>query len=145
MNAVVDTHSTKDYKVADISLAEWGHKEIRIAETEMPGLMALREEYGEEQPLAKCQKVTSCYALPQDSDLKGREQGIVTDWWRDRYLGEIESEQGSNVLIDINSMPRRCARFLSEGDAVTFYRQAGQGYPPKAINILFEKPAEVEH
>ncbi len=40
-----------DYKVADISLAEWGHKEIKIAETEMPGLMALREEYGNEQPL----------------------------------------------------------------------------------------------
>ena len=33
-----------DYKVADISLADWGHKEMRIAETEMPGLMALREE-----------------------------------------------------------------------------------------------------
>jgi len=59
MSAVVDTNSSKDksqgdYKVADISLAEWGHKEIRIAETEMPGLMALREEYGAEQPLAGC-------------------------------------------------------------------------------------------
>jgi len=41
-----------DYKVADISLAEWGRKEINIAETEMPGLMALREEFGEAQPLA---------------------------------------------------------------------------------------------
>ena len=40
-----------DYKVADISLAEWGHKEIKIAETEMPGLMALREEFGKDQPL----------------------------------------------------------------------------------------------
>lgn len=40
-----------DYKVADISLAEWGHKEISIAETEMPGLMALREEFGKDQPL----------------------------------------------------------------------------------------------
>ena len=35
-----------DYKVADMSLASFGHKEIRIAETEMPGLMALRKEYG---------------------------------------------------------------------------------------------------
>ena len=50
MNAVVDTNFT-DYKVADISLAEWGRKEIAIAETEMPGLMALREEFGAEQPL----------------------------------------------------------------------------------------------
>ena len=40
-----------DYKVADISLAAWGHKEIAIAETEMPGLMALREEYAAQQPL----------------------------------------------------------------------------------------------
>ena len=40
-----------DYKVADINLADWGKKEISIAETEMPGLMALREEFGKEQPL----------------------------------------------------------------------------------------------
>ena len=40
-----------DFKVADINLADWGRKEIRIAETEMPGLMALRKEYGREQPL----------------------------------------------------------------------------------------------
>jgi len=40
-----------DYKVADISLADWGRKEIKIAETEMPGLMALRDKYGESKPL----------------------------------------------------------------------------------------------
>ena len=40
-----------DYKVADISLADWGRKEIAIAETEMPGLMALREEFGASKPL----------------------------------------------------------------------------------------------
>ena len=40
-----------DYKIADISLAGWGHKEMRIAETEMPGLMALRDKYGKEKPL----------------------------------------------------------------------------------------------
>ncbi len=41
-----------DYKVADLSLADWGRKEMRIAETEMPGLMALREKYGESKPLS---------------------------------------------------------------------------------------------
>jgi len=41
-----------DYKIADISLAEWGEKEIKIAETEMPGLMSLREEFAKEKPLA---------------------------------------------------------------------------------------------
>jgi adenosylhomocysteinase len=43
--------STPDYKVADIALADWGRKEIRIAETEMPGLMALRAEFGASKPL----------------------------------------------------------------------------------------------
>ena len=40
-----------DYKVADVSLANWGRKEIVIAETEMPGLMSLRQQYTEKNPL----------------------------------------------------------------------------------------------
>ena len=50
MNAV-NTRNLADYKVADLALADWGRKEIAIAETEMPGLMALREKYGREKPL----------------------------------------------------------------------------------------------
>ena len=69
MNAVVDTKNFSDYKVADISLAEWGHKEIRIAETEMPGLMALREEYGAEQPLAGCRIMGSIHMTIQTAVL----------------------------------------------------------------------------
>ena len=51
--------SEQDYKIADISLAEWGRKEITLAEAEMPGLMALREEYGASQPL-KGAKIAGC-------------------------------------------------------------------------------------
>jgi adenosylhomocysteinase len=51
MNAVVQTKKTEDFKVADLALADWGRKEIRIAETEMPGLMAIREEFAPTQPL----------------------------------------------------------------------------------------------
>ncbi|WP_067036613.1 adenosylhomocysteinase [Allomuricauda sp. CP2A] len=47
------------YKVKDISLAQWGRKEIELAEAEMPGLMALREEYGKEQPL-KGARIAGC-------------------------------------------------------------------------------------
>ena len=47
------------YKVADISLAEWGRKEIRLAEAEMPGLMSIRKEYGPSQPL-KGARVAGC-------------------------------------------------------------------------------------
>jgi adenosylhomocysteinase len=50
---------SQDYKVADIGLADWGRKEINIAETEMPGLMALRAEYGAEQPL-KGARIAGC-------------------------------------------------------------------------------------
>ena len=53
------TTPTKDYKVADISQAEWGRKEIRLAEVEMPGLMALRERYGKTKPLAGA-RVAGC-------------------------------------------------------------------------------------
>jgi len=58
-----------DYKVADMSLAEWGHKEIAIAETEMPGLMALREEFGNEQPLAGCRIMGSIHMTIQTAVL----------------------------------------------------------------------------
>ncbi|MBI3897542.1 MAG: adenosylhomocysteinase [Gammaproteobacteria bacterium] len=50
MNAIVN-QKFEDYKVADLSLADWGRKEIRIAESEMPALMAIREEYAKKQPL----------------------------------------------------------------------------------------------
>ncbi len=53
------TKTQHDYKVADISLADWGRKEILIAETEMPGLMALREEFGEKKPL-KGARIAGC-------------------------------------------------------------------------------------
>jgi len=51
MSAVLQPQQATDYVVADMSLAPWGRKEIRIAETEMPGLMAIREEFAAKQPL----------------------------------------------------------------------------------------------
>ncbi len=47
----MDANSSRDFIVADLSLADWGRKEISIAETEMPGLVSLRDKYGAEQPL----------------------------------------------------------------------------------------------
>ena len=51
MNAETDTRNFADFHVADLDLAAWGRKEIAIAETEMPGLMAIREEFAPQQPL----------------------------------------------------------------------------------------------
>ena len=50
---------SQDYKVADISLADWGRREIILAEAEMPGLMTLREKYAKEKPLAGA-KIIGC-------------------------------------------------------------------------------------
>src|SRR5687768_2691542 len=51
MNAVISPTGFKDFVVADLSLADWGRREMVIAETEMPGLMATREEYAASKPL----------------------------------------------------------------------------------------------
>ena len=52
-------NKNEDFKIADISLADWGNKEIKIAETEMPGLMSLREEFGNSKPLNGA-KIAGC-------------------------------------------------------------------------------------
>lgn len=57
--AVSTVSNSQDYKVADMSLASWGRKEIAIAETEMPGLMALRDEFGSKKPL-KGARIAGC-------------------------------------------------------------------------------------
>jgi adenosylhomocysteinase len=59
MSTVTKIDTTPDYRVADISLADWGRRELEIAEGEMPALMALREEYAERQPLAGA-KILGC-------------------------------------------------------------------------------------
>jgi adenosylhomocysteinase len=59
MSTVTKIDNTPDYRVADISLADWGRRELEIAEGEMPALMALREQYGESKPLAGA-KILGC-------------------------------------------------------------------------------------
>ncbi len=59
ISAAMSQNNAPDYKVADINLAAWGRKEISIAETEMPGLMAIRAEYGKSQPL-KGARIAGC-------------------------------------------------------------------------------------
>src|SRR6187431_2637335 len=66
-----DTTTLKsgDFKVADLSLAEYGRNEIRLAEHEMPGLMALREEFGASQPLAGARIAGSLHMTVQTAVL----------------------------------------------------------------------------
>jgi adenosylhomocysteinase len=60
MNAQTAQKLPADAKVADMSLASWGRKEIDIAETEMPALMAIRKAYKDEQPLAGAKSLAAC-------------------------------------------------------------------------------------
>ena len=69
MNAVVNPKSAQDFVVRDLSEAAWGRKELRIAETEMPGLMALRREYGDAQPLKGARIAGSLYMTIQTAML----------------------------------------------------------------------------
>jgi adenosylhomocysteinase len=69
MSAVLKPKTNTDYVIADLSLAGWGRKEIAIAETEMPGLMAIRNEYAEQQPLKGAQITGSLHMTIQTAVL----------------------------------------------------------------------------
>ena len=79
MNAVVKPLKDNDYIVADLSLAEWGRKEVKIAETEMPGLMAIREEFAKSQPLKGARITGSLHMTIQTAVLVETLQALGAD------------------------------------------------------------------
>jgi len=79
MNAATDTKNFADFRVADLSLAEWGRKEIAIAETEMPGLMAIREEFAPQQPLRGARIAGSLHMTIQTAVLIETLQALGAD------------------------------------------------------------------
>jgi adenosylhomocysteinase len=79
MSAVIQPLTDQDYVVADISLADFGRKEIAIAETEMPGLMALREKYGPSQPLKGARVAGSLHMTIQTAVLIETLQALGAD------------------------------------------------------------------
>ena len=79
---------TLKYKVKDISLAEWGRKEIKLAEAEMPGLMALREEYGPKKPL-KGARIAGClHQVEGGGILKGELHRVII-----HYFGVVHATE----------------------------------------------------
>jgi len=79
MNAVLKPVPTTDCAIADLSLADWGRKEIRIAETEMPGLMAIREEFAKAQPLKGARITGSLHMTIQTAVLIETLQALGAD------------------------------------------------------------------
>ena len=79
MSAVIEEPKVLPYKVADLGLAEFGRKEIEIAEHEMPGLMAVREKYGPQQPLAGVRVMGSLHMTIQTAVLIESLQSLGAD------------------------------------------------------------------
>src|SRR6516165_4171244 len=79
MNAATDAKNFSDFAVADLSLADWGRKENAIAETEMPGLMAIREEYAALQPLRGARIAGSLHMTIQTAVLIETLQALGAD------------------------------------------------------------------
>ena len=79
MSAVLKPNPSSDFIIADIGLADWGRKEIKIAETEMPGLMAIREEYAAKQPLKGARITGSLHMTIQTAVLIETLQALGAD------------------------------------------------------------------
>src|SRR6188474_548165 len=79
MNAATETNSITDFHVADVALADWGRKEIAIAETEMPGLMSIRDEFAPEKPLRGARVAGSLHMTIQTAVLIETLQALGAD------------------------------------------------------------------
>jgi adenosylhomocysteinase len=79
MNAVVKPNAKGDFRIADVGLADWGRKEIAVAETEMPGLMAIREEYAATKPLRGARITGSLHMTIQTAVLIETLQALGAD------------------------------------------------------------------
>jgi adenosylhomocysteinase len=79
MNAVVKPIHNQDFAIADLSLADWGRKELKIAETEMPGLMAIRKEFAAAQPLKGARITGSLHMTIQTGVLVETLQALGAD------------------------------------------------------------------
>ena len=125
-----------DYVVKDIGLAEWGRKEIAIAETEMPGLMATREEYGPEQPLrGRAHRRLAAHDHPDrgaDRDAQGarrrRALGLVQHLSRPRTTPPPRSPPAA-----CRCSPSRARRWTNTGTISTASSSGRDGGTPNMI------------
>jgi len=100
MNAVLKPLHTTQYAVADLSLAEWGRKEIKIAETEMPGLMAIRDEFAPKQPLKGARITGSLHMTIQTAVLIETLQALGADVrWASCNIFSTQDHAASALVV----------------------------------------------
>jgi adenosylhomocysteinase len=116
MSAVIQPGSCTDCKVADLSLADWGRKEIQIAETEMPGLMAIREEYTTIQPLRGARISGSLHMTIQTAVLIETLQALGAEVrWASCNI--YSTQDHAAAAIAVNGTPV----FAYKGESLTAY------------------------
>ena len=105
MNAVLKPAA--DYTIADLSLADWGRKELKIAETEMPGLMAIREEFAKAQPLKGARITGSLHMTIQTGVLIETLQALGADVrWASCNIFSTQDHAAAAIV----PLVRRCSR-----------------------------------
>ena len=113
------------FKVADLSLADWGRKEIRLAEHEMPGLMAAREEYGPQQPLAGLKVMGSLHMTVQTAVLIETLKDLGADVrWVSCNIFSTQDHAAAAVAVGPNGTPedpQGIAVFAWKGETLEEY------------------------
>ncbi|MFM8796779.1 MAG: adenosylhomocysteinase [Betaproteobacteria bacterium] len=116
MNAVVKPLKDQGYVVADLSLAEWGRKEIKVAETEMPGLMAIREEFAKAQPLKGARITGSLHMTIQTAVLVETLQALGADVrWASCNIFSTQDHAAAALVV------RGTPVFAYKGETLTDY------------------------
>ena len=154
MSTVV-TQLATDYKVADISLADWGRKEISIAEHEMPGLMAIRKKYAKEKPLAGVRITGSLHMTIQTAVLIETlvDLGASVRWASCNIFSTQDHAAAAIARLACRSSPGRARRSKSTGSAHIKARQlTGDGKGPELVvddggdvTLLIHKGYELEN
>jgi adenosylhomocysteinase len=116
MNAATDTRSINDFHVADLALADWGRKEIAIAETEMPGLMAIRDEFAPEQPLRGARIAGSLHMTIQTAVLIETLQALGAEVrWASCNIYSTQDHAAAAIAV------RGTPVFAHKGESLTEY------------------------
>jgi adenosylhomocysteinase len=136
MNAVLKPLHTSDYAVADLGLADWGRKEIRIAETEMPGLMAIREEFAAKQPLKGARITGSLHMTIQTAVLVETLQALGAEVrWASCNIFSTQDHAAAALVAKParRCSPTRARRWSTTGTTRTASSSsAPRAAPPKA-------------
>jgi adenosylhomocysteinase len=122
---IEDDMTKQDFKVKDLSLAEWGRKEIHLAETEMPGLMALRERYGKDKPLKGVKVMGSLHMTVQTAVLAETLVELGADVrWCSCNIFSTQDHAAAAVAVGPNGTPddpKGIAVFAWKGETLEEY------------------------